>query len=290
MQAAATRPLGPRQPGGLLLPALLLAAAALAGCAGNGVEVQHVHGVAFDPAAGLYVATHGGLVHRSHDGTWSYVGEQRYDLMGFAQDGVRHAWFYAGGHPGLLGLAASEDGGVTWTSRSYQGQADIHALTGVPGVQGALYAWWHGHPLRYSGDGGYTWQDLAEPAAMPLGLAALGPDRVLMATPAGLLESSDGGRTFPRVALPGAVAKVAAARDGSTLFAARITGPSQVDAVRSLDGGATWEPVEEAQLRGVAHEVSFAANPVDARHWFAATSGGAVFESRDAGATWERLR
>jgi hypothetical protein len=272
---------------------LFVAMAFIAGCASpsSQVDISHVHGLAYDPASSaLYVATHHGLVQGIREGDWSwrYVGENRYDLMGFSQDGETANVFYAGGHPGLLGLAASTDGGVTWDSRSYFGKADIHALTGIPGRGGHIVAWWAGQPLKASADGGYTWENLT---AMPAGVhgVAASEDVVFVATPRGLLASRDGGRTLESVSKEELV-KVASSRDGSVLLGARPSGDRAVEAVRSLDAGRSWTPVNDAGLRGVAFEISFASDPEDGGHWFAATSAGAIMESIDGGVSWTTLR
>jgi hypothetical protein len=276
--------------------AALLGAVVLAGCAASDttdVEIAHVHGTAIDPATGdVYIATHGGLVKGTRDGdhfAWRYVGEQRYDLMGFTQDGVDPQTFYAGGHPGLLGLASSTDGGETWTSHSYFGQADIHALSGVPGVPGAMYAWFR-EPLMRSTDGGRTWENLTEFPQGVYSVAAANMDRVYLATRTGLVVTDDGGRSTTPLA-GGTFLKVATNADESVLLAARPgQGERIVKAVRSTDQGRTWMDVADPELAAAQHEISLAANPDDAQHWVAVTSMGLAKESRDGGMTWTTIR
>ncbi len=59
---------------------------------------------------------------------------------------------------------------------------------------------------------------------------------------------------------------------------------------RSGDGGETWKPVDlpggESARRLSVFNICF--NPRDTRHLYASTPGG-VFQSRDAGETWQRL-
>ena len=101
------------------------------------VGVIHVHGLGVDPADGtLYAATHSGLFRIDGAGDAERVGEHWHDLMGFTVVGPNR--FVASGHPDLrtdlpplLGLVESDDGGVTWTSRSLLGDADFHALEAV---------------------------------------------------------------------------------------------------------------------------------------------------------------
>jgi hypothetical protein len=89
-----TRSLG----AGLVVLVLLLS-----GCQAPGgndghidVDILHAHAIAFDHVTdSLYVATHHGLAKRDPAGDWSWVGDERFDLMGFTQDMVTPGTFYS---------------------------------------------------------------------------------------------------------------------------------------------------------------------------------------------------
>lgn len=270
----------------------------VAGCtapADSGPQIAHVHGLAFDASSGaLFVATHNGLVRGVNSAgswSWAYVGEKRYDLMGFSQDGANSSTFYAGGHPGLLGLAKSTDAGVTWASQSFEGKADIHAVTGVPGQAGAVVASWNGMPLVSSSDGGRTWTNLASMPAPAVALAA-STDSLFVGTMTGVQVSHDMGRTLTPATspAPGAVTAVAASGDGKLLLASVSGDTDAVQTFRSTDHGTTWTALTSSGIQGAQYSVVFAADAKDASHAYAATYGAHIEETKDSGATWTTIR
>lgn len=289
----------------LILAALSLVLA-LAGCTQpeGDVEISHVHGLAYEPGQkAVFVATHHGLARGVQDGaawTWSYVGNDRFDYMGFTQDAERPGVFYSSGHPSNpqeyggvhLGLRRSLDAGETWEQRSLKGEVDFHALTSIPGREGWLAGAWQG-AIKVSTDGGATWTDHPAPPAQVLALAGA-PGRLLAGTTMGLYEARDleaftdwlpvGGENSPSF-----VSAVAASPDGEAVFVS--TGNGRAGSThRSLDGGSSWAQLSPAALRETAAPVIFAVDPLDAAHVFASTSDALVMESLDQGATWTTIR
>lgn len=263
-----------------------------------------MHGLAYEAAQeAVFVATHDGLARGVSDGdgwSWRYVGDDRYDYMGFTQDAESPGTFYSSGHPDdadayggfHLGLRRSTDAGQTWEQRSLKGEVDFHALTSLPGQEGWLAGDWRG-TLKVSTDGGATWTDHPAPPAPVLALAGT-EGRLVAGTTAGLyeardLESFEDWTPVASEGLPAFVSAVTASPDGQTLFAS--TGDSRSGSTyRSLDAGATWTELEAPQLRGQAFPVLFATDQTDPGHVFASTADALVMESRDHGATWTTIR
>lgn len=294
---------------GVLSTAMVLVFA-LAGCtapAGGGdVDISHVHGLAFEPDQGaVFVATHNGLAKGIVDNgswSWSYVGSDRYDYMGFTQDAGRSGVFYSSGHPDRdgasayggvhLGLRRSMDAGETWQQRSLKGEVDFHALTSIPGQEGWIAGYWQ-KAIKVSTDGGATWTDHLAPPAHVWALAGA-PDRLLAGTSAGLFEAHDlesfaDWQAVDAEGLPAFVSTVAASPDGQALFAS--TGNNRVGSTyRSTDGGDTWTELEQTGLKGNPRPVLFAVDPDDAGHVFASTWDALVLQSHDQGATWSTIR
>lgn len=282
---------------------LLALSALLAGCqapAGDTISISHVHGLAFEPSErAVYVATHHGLakgIEAKGTWTWSYVGSERYDYMGFARDAVVNRTFYSSGHPddprafgGVhLGLRRSTDGGQTWEQRSLKGQVDFHALTSLAEGDGHLAGSWQG-VVKISRDAGLTWQD-ASP--MPGVLALASSDGQLWAgTSQGLYRSSDLKSWMPASngALTGIVSSLAVSRDGTLLFAGTADGQSG-STHRSTDGGQTWQPLTAEAIRNPAAPVLFAIDASNPLHVFASTANGTILESKDGGQAWETIR
>lgn len=294
--------------------AVMLVALAFAGCVqapdedddgpGGDVEVSHVHGLAYDPGVGaVFVATHNGLAKGTQDDdgwSWSYVGRDRHDYMGFTQDAGRPGVFYSSGHPEdaksfggpHLGLRRSVDGGETWAQRSLKGQVDFHALTSIPGAEGWLAGFWQGQ-VKVSKDGGATWTDHPAPDAQVLALAGAA-GRLFAGTTQGLYVANDldalgDWASMNTTGLPTVVLTLAVSPDGERLFASGATGRT-VSTHRSLDGGTSWTQLDAAKIPTEGAPVLFAVDPANDAHVFASTSDALVVESRDEGETWTMLR
>ena len=180
----------------------------------------------------LYLATHAGLL-RIQSGSDVRVGPD-IDLMGFAVAGPRH--FYASGHPGMgstlvdpVGLIESTDAGLTWTSRSLEGQVDLHILAAA----GRTVVGFDGE-LRLSIDGGATWRRQPTPTPVrALAVAPTGQD-FLAATSTGIIRFDSAGS--PRT-LPGApVVDMLSWAVLSTVVGVSFAGEVYV----SSDAGSTW--------------------------------------------------
>lgn len=289
----------------------LLGLAMLAGCsspgpddAASGVDFSHVHGLGYIPETGqVLVATHHGLIVGSRAASawdWGYVSSERHDYMGFTQDGVDPRTLYSSGHPddprafgGVhLGLRRSTDGGATWEQRSLKGQVDFHALAAIPGVAGGLVGIWQGR-LMESRDGGLTWTNHTVPGTyLPFDVAVT-DHHVYVASADGLVAGHLGNASswkghggHDEV---GTFYAIAAAPDGSVMFAGTGNGRSGTTFV-SRDNATTWQQVAQGELADAAVPVVFAFDPADKEHVLAATVGGTVLESRDAGLSWDVLR
>lgn len=266
--------------------------------------MYHIHGLAFagaDPEV-LLVATHTGLVRLRSGAPLEWVGEHRFDLMGFAAHPTQAALVFASGHPdvqtyarervGNLGLLVSGDGGRTWRSAVLRDEADFHALAYSPADGGRLYGWsvvGHAGLYRIS-TSDWSVQRLPAPGLEDvLGLAA-SPDAagtLFAGTTQGLMASRDGGATWravaglPRLPVTAVAYDVA---DAKVVYAALLRGQGTV--MRSQDGGVTWRRTSFETERETA-VVALAAGP--GGHVAAATTGADVVRSRDGGRTWTKI-
>ena len=191
-----------------------------------------------DPADGaLYAATHTGVYVVPASGEPQRVADRYQDTMGFLIIGPNQ--FLASGHPDLredlptrLGLIESTDSAQTWRSLSLAGVADFHALRvagpwtyGFDSVSGRLLA----------SQDRVRWQSRAALDLLDFVVDPASPDRILAATPSGLLRSLDGGRSFAPLASRQAMqALVWVSTD--VLYGLADNG----DLWASADGGYTW--------------------------------------------------
>lgn len=95
----------------------------------------------------------------------------------------------------------------------------------------------------------------------------------------GLVQSTDGGRSWQPATLVGADAMTVAAATGRMYVAGHDL------FVESTDGGATWQPVDH-NLPGLDLH-GFAVDPADAEHAWAFVASQGLFETTDAGRQWE---
>jgi len=243
------------------------------------VALTHVHGLGINPADGsLYIATHNGLYQLAADGTPHLVGQGRQDTMGFTIAGPNQ--FLASGHPAPgqdgpphLGLIESDDGGITWTTRSLAGEADFHALRyrhntvyGYNSVRGQLIT---------STDRA-NWHTRASIQLRDFDVHPDDPNTLLATTETGLQRSSDGGITWDPAAGPPVA--LLAWEDSTLLWGLTTTG----EIVRSADAGRNWMP--SGRIAGqpaalTAHDGTL----------YAAVHERGIFRSGDGGTTWTLL-
>lgn len=172
-----------------------------------GETVAHVHGLGVDAEDGtLHVATHHGLFRLAGDGTAVRVSNDPHDFMGFTVVGPRH--FLASGHPAPgtaaarelerphFGLIESTDGGATWTAKSLSGEVDFHALEAAHGNVYGLDA--TTNRFMVSSDG-IEWETRSSVSMADLAVDPDDADHLVAASPQGLIESIDGGRTWTLV-------------------------------------------------------------------------------------------
>lgn len=241
------------------------------------VELEHVHGLAVDPAGDTLIAgSHHGLFRLPADDPPSLVAGRVQDFMGFTVTGPHH--YLASGHPGegqegpaSLGLIESTDGGQTWQPVSLSGQADFHALEAEHGL---VYGYNSLTGAFMVSQDKHTWDTRAQLPMADFAVSPEDPDVVLATTEQGPALSTDGGRTFQ--VLPGApLLMLASWADDGTLVGVQPDGTIQT----SSDGGRTWQ--QRGRLPGTPEAVE----AVSGREVFAA-AGGKVFASTDGGRTF----
>ena len=255
-----------------------------AAVAGQELGVEHVHGLGVDPADGLlYAATHFGLWRLPERGEGTRVADRYQDTMGFTVVGP--GTFLGSGHPDFqmdpdlptrLGLIRSTDAGQTWDSVSLSGEADFHVLRAA---HGKVYGWDAGTGrVMVSTDHGGNWDTRSVMALRDLVVSPDDAETLLATTEAGVMRSSDGGRTWAQIA--GApVLTVLAWETREALFGVAPDGVVQ----HSGDGGATW-----ARRGAVNGEPEALALTVDggAQRLHVAVAEQGVLSSDDGGGTF----
>ncbi|MDV8056474.1 exo-alpha-sialidase, partial [Rhodococcus sp. IEGM 1343] len=130
---------------------------------------------------------------------WGITRPSTDDFMGLSGVPATDTLFTSG-HPGEsstaanpLGLRSSNDGGMSWSDRSLEGQVDFHALA----ADGRILVGFDGSTgLLVSADSGSTWTPGAAAPAASLAITSSG---VWAVTPDGLQHSTDTARTFSPV-------------------------------------------------------------------------------------------
>jgi hypothetical protein len=263
----------------------------------------HIHGLQAPAWAGgdVFVSTHFGLL-RVVAGTWSEVGADKHDFMGFTAHPSESGVLYSSGHPGAgsalpnpLGFMVSRDAGLTWTTVALAGRADFHVLSVQPSDGDVLYGFNAAiDPGLYrSLDGGRTWSVIDSPALMRLGgpyaLAVHPDDRdvLLAGTRDGLLTSRDGGRTWELVALEGVpvTAVTYVHEDPVRAFAYGATPDTGL--VVSEDGGA-WTSMDFV-LDGNDAVGYIAVGPAPEAAIYLGSYGQSLYRRADDGSRWQPL-
>ena len=165
--------------------------------------VSHVHGLGINPADdSLIVATHNGSFRIPAGGEGAErTGDSLQDTMGFTVLGPDH--FVGSGHPDLagrragqpaqLGLIESTDAGATWTDVALSGQVDFHALAYA---NDQIYGWDSGTGNLMVSTSEPGWEIRSTLDLYGFAVDPNNPDHLIAATPNGLVDSTDGGRTW----------------------------------------------------------------------------------------------
>lgn len=248
----------------------------------------HIHGLAVDrqDPSRLLIATHHGLFRTGPDGRAERISEVQ-DFMGFNPHPSEPDTLYASGHPargGNLGFIASTDRGRTWTqiSPGVNGPVDFHQMTVSPADPKTIYGAYRG--LQISRDAGRTWTVVAPTPEKLIDLAASAKDAdtLYAATEAGLLVSTNAGKSWTPLIEGAPVSLVELAPDG-TLYAF-VLGRGLV---KSSEPPAGFETVSNAF--GDGYLLHLAGDPANPGRLFAATAEGQVVASTDRGRTWAPL-
>lgn len=254
------------------------------GSAGTGTQapgVAHVHGLGINPADGaLVVATHHGGFRLAEGERARRIGDSQQDIMGFTVVGPDR--FLGSGHPdlagvrrglpGRLGLIESDDAGRTWRSVSLSGEVDFHSLAYV---DGRVYGWDSGTGRFMVSEDRRSWDTRSRLDLLGFALDPGKPDHVVGATRVGVVESTDGGRSWGRVEGPPLV--VLSGDGQSDLWGA----DRQAGIWRHRTDG--WN--RTGQLAGQPQALLASPGAV----WAAVLDGEAtaIYRSTDGGASWQ---
>ncbi|HEX2979599.1 MAG TPA: TIR domain-containing protein [Anaerolineaceae bacterium] len=201
------------------------------------------------------------------------------------------------------GVYKSEDGGLTWQSRSNGlPTSDILSVAIGSNSAGTIYALSY-ERLYVSADDGQTWQAQGKPEGIygsDLRLVVSqgeNPQLYVHAPGTGIMRSTDGGQNwqFVNAGLPedsdGQAHVYSVAVDPLsplTLYAGTGSPSGMGQGVyKSLDGGQTWAPSNQGMIDyGIP---SLAIDPLQPQTVYAAASPAKLFKSQDGGATWTPL-
>jgi hypothetical protein len=261
----------------------------------GGIAFPHIHGMGFSgDGRQLLVAAHDGL-RVFEDGAWHIPPVPAHDYMGYS---AVDTGFYSSGHPQTsdyvnpFGLIKSVDGGETLVTLGFAGESDFHVM-GVGYKSHAIYVFSSGQSsrlgpgLHYSLDDGKTWQQSAMGgvSAQPGQLAVhpTDPAQLALATPMGLLRSSDYGTTFTRVGSAEDVQAVAFSPDGARI----LFGGTRLMTYTLASGQlmALQTPAVAAN-DGIS---ALAISPAQGAEIAYATHGRDIQLSRDGGQSWAQI-
>ncbi len=125
------------------------------------------------------------------------------------------------------------------------------------------------------------WSRLGTQDVHSLAFASDSTDHLYFGHHGGILETRDGGRTWSPLPVRQDAMGMRTAPDGSIFVAGHEV------FVASADGGRTWRDVPADLPNLDIH--AFARDPGDPARMWAYLAEGGVYESRDAGRTWERV-
>ena len=278
--------------------ALLVALLALTS-AHAGVDLVHVHGLAYSPdGKRLMLPSHHGLAIYEN-GKWSKAPGPQHDYMGFAAT-AKH--LYSSGHPergsGLanpFGLIRSKDGGKTWEKLGLEGETDFHLLA-TSWNTNAIYVWNPAPSSRIKRPGlhstlneGFVWKPArtagltGEPRA--IAVHPDDPSTVAVASSSGIFESNDSADSFRRIA-GGEGTSVLFDLDGKHLWYASFEGGPRLARAQLKQGSIAQLKPPPLKDDAVAY---MAQNPARRSEYAIATFERSVYLTKDAGKSWQQI-
>ena len=265
-------------------------------------ELRHAHGLGFSPdGSRILVPNHYGVAVYS-EGRWSKVPGPAHDYMGFV---VTRDFIFTSGHlsgsrgaANPLGLRRSGDGGQSWATLGFEGEAEFH-LVAAGYLNNALYVY-NPEPnsvmpragiYRMMGERLIGWRSAAARGLEgELGMLTAHPtesETIAAATTAGLFVSRDGGDAFQPL-LTGV--RATAARfmlEGDALLVGTLRGKEP-----GLLRIATKDRVrKELALPPFGRDAvaNIVQNPVRRAELALISFERAVFVSSDGGKSWRRI-
>jgi photosystem II stability/assembly factor-like uncharacterized protein len=273
----------------------------------RGMTHSRVIAMAVDPAypATVYAGTKGDAVFKSYDGGHRWVSLRRGLDDATISSVVNQFLFDPADNTHLfaattMGVFESTNGGESW-QKKMEGMKEVLMVVTLamdPTRPRILYAGTSGGVYK-TVNGAGTWEKVNNGLVPPeiikssraLGVTAMqvdpfAPDTVYAATLDGLYKTTDGAKSWTRIAraLPdqmiSAMVLDRSARD--TIYVASREGVH-----KSGDGGASWR----ALTRGLTtlNIRSLAQSPTDPRVWYVGTNGSGLYRSGDGGDTWEPM-
>jgi photosystem II stability/assembly factor-like uncharacterized protein len=273
----------------------------------KGMSHSRVISMAIDPAypATVYAGTKGDAVYKSYDGGQRWVSLRAglddatissvVNQFVFDPTDSQHLFLAT-----TMGVFESKNGGEAWTKRM-EGMKEVLMVITLgmdPARPSVLYAGTSGGVYK-SMDQTAHWQKVNEglvPPGMVKTSRALNvtsiqvdpfePDTVYAATLAGVYKTTDGAKSWLRIAqsLPDQMI-VGMILDRTRKGVLYLAGRDGVH--RSEDGGTTWTTLNDGMA--TTNVRSLAQSPVDAQVFYAGTNGSGLYRSRNGGARWEAV-
>jgi photosystem II stability/assembly factor-like uncharacterized protein len=262
---------------------------------------NHIHGLGYDSKNNrLFIATHYGIFVWK-EGKLFQLGQSRDDFMGFSLHPSNFDVIYTSGHPksgGNMGVMKSEDGGVSFKQifRGLSGETvDFHSMIVSPANPSILYGWFDGRLYRTKNSGKH-WEFAGAQGLPSKGLcwgapcfSADGGDErtVYSGTLNGLLVSRDFGDQWTSAGSDvGGIGGIGVnSRNSKNIFGFT----EKLGLAISQDAGKSWKRVNEGpKLSPKEFIFAFAFDPSNANRIFAAT-GEQIFQSTDAGKSWNKI-
>jgi len=256
----------------------------------------NVHALAADPVVSgtLYAGTDGGVFKSVDAGaTWGPVknGLTSFTVHALAIDPFAHQTIYAGTNGGVF---VSADGGATWSARrSGLGKIAVLSLAIDPSSSSVLYAGTATGGVFRTADAGSSWtaanNGLASTEIRCLAVSPQAPGTIFAGTPSGVYRSTDAAMSWSASSGIGSpVRGVAADPSNSSVVYAGTEGLfSAAGIFKSTDTGATWSPMNNGV--GNATVLTVLVSRTNPSIVFAATQGGGIFATGNAGAAWSAL-
>ncbi len=256
-------------------------------------QIPRINGISINPEkpSSFLVASFSGVFSISNDSRAQLVTLDPIGLTELVRHPEKPLTLFSSGYRSeteKLGIVRSDDGGKSWApiSKGSKGPVAFYAMAMSPSHPQVIYGAGAENELQFSSDGGRNWKIIGNTPDQVFDIAVSrdNPDKIYLATRAGLFESDTGGKEWNPAHIVRRPTTMVNVSDDGTLRAF-IYGFGLVTATK--EAPLSW--VKSSYKFADRALMDIAVSPINPSSIFGVSDTGVVFKSVDSGESWKSV-